>query len=201
MELFYEGLRFFIPDNVYEPSEDSFMLANGAKLARGFVLDVGCGCGLASLVCAKNEKNKVLGTDLNPDAVRCAIQNAQNNNIKNVSFLESNLFSNIPKSKFDAILFNPPYLPTEYNERIDGQLNIAFDGGKDGRKVLDLFLAEFDRYLKPEGSLFLLQSTLNGPRKTRSKLKNLGYSVIILEKKRFFFESIYLFKASRISKP
>ena len=31
--------------------------------------------------------------------------------------------------KFDVILFNTPYLPTEEDEVIDSNLNYAFDGG------------------------------------------------------------------------
>jgi release factor glutamine methyltransferase len=93
------------------------------------------------------------------------------------------------------MIFNPPYLPTEYNERVDGPLNLAFDGGKDGRKVLGRFLKEFDAHMNPGGTLLLLQSSLNGPRKTRSALEKLGYKVRFIGRQDFFFESIWVVMA------
>ena len=40
---------------------------------------------------------------------------------------------------FDLIVFNPPYLPTQPEERIDDWLEYALDGGVDGRAVITRF--------------------------------------------------------------
>ncbi len=53
--------------------------------------------------------------------------------------LFGNLFEPVKDRKFDVILFNTPYLPTENDEVLDDNLNYAFDGGLDGRKVIDFF--------------------------------------------------------------
>jgi len=199
----YDGLLFRIPDTVYEPAEDSFMLADAALTLKGKILEIGCGSGIVSLSNAKqNPTNRVLGVDINLDAVNCAKENAKLNKIKNCEFIESDLFSNIDKNtntktKFDAILFNPPYLPTDKSERINGNLNHAFDGGTDGRKVLDRFLDGFDDWLNPNGGLLLLQSTLNDPEKTKSILEEKGYLVEVLAQKSFFFEKLLLFKTKK----
>ncbi len=200
MEFAYKGLRLLIPEDVYPPAEDSLMLADAASGLRGRVLEVGCGCGIASLACAKNGGSQVLGVDVSPNAVRCAAENAARNSIKNAKFIKGNLFSAVEGMQFDALIFNPPYLPTKEAERIKGPLNHAFDGGDDGRKALDRFLTEFNRYLKPSGLLLLVQSSLNGPEETRAKLGALGYKVETVEKQSFFFESIYLFRAVKPSK-
>jgi len=205
MEFVFEGMSLSIPDDVYQPSEDSFMLAKTARKAKGNVLEVGCGSGIASLACAKaNPKSNTLGIDISPAAVKCARSNAKKNKIKNArfetrDFFKTDIFGGV--GAFDSILFNPPYLPTEYNEKLEGPLNFAFDGGKDGRKVLDPFLARFDRFLKPGGSLFLVQSTLNNPKKTEKKLKALGYSCKTVEKEEFFFESVFIIKATKSRNP
>lgn len=191
----YKDLSLFIPKSVYEPAEDSFMLADATVFLEGEVLEMGCGCGLASLACAKTATN-VLSVDINPDAVECSKNNAAKNNVTNVQFIQSDLFSNV-QGIFDAIIFNPPYLPTKEKERIGGHLNNAFDGGKDGRKVLDRFLSEFDNYLKPNGVLLLIQSSLNDMEKTTSILEKQNYSVETKEKEDFFFERLYLLKASK----
>jgi release factor glutamine methyltransferase len=202
MDFDFEGVSLSIPDDVYQPSEDSFMLAKAAREAKGKVLEVGCGSGIASLACAKtNPKSQVLGIDISPAAVKCANGNAKKNKITNARFEVADFFKdflkNVPDKQFDSILFNPPYLPTEYNEKVEGPLNFAFDGGKDGRKILDPFLARFDRFLKPGGSLFLVQSTLNNPKKTEKKLNVLGYSSETVEKEDFFFESVFIIKATK----
>jgi release factor glutamine methyltransferase len=197
----FSGLKIHVPDTVYEPSEDSFLLANAAShLSAGSkVLEVGCGSGIASLTAAKSGCS-VIGVDISKDAVGCATSNAKLNKLKNTLFFVSDLFENLDKKqKFDAILFNPPYLPTQYKDKLNGPLNHAFDGGKDGRKVLDVFLDKFSPYLKKGGCLLLLQSDLNGPIKTKRKLRKLGYEVEVVEKESFFFETVYVYRAIKFS--
>jgi release factor glutamine methyltransferase len=194
MEISHGGLVLQVPDSVYQPSDDSFMLADAAKGLRGEVLEIGCGSGIVSLVAAKTAKN-VLGIDVNPDAVACAKANAEKNGIRNAEFARGDLFSSTGSRRFDAILFNPPYLPTDESEHIRGRLNQAFDGGKDGRAVLDRFLAQFGSHLKQDGVLLLVQSSLNDLEKTRSKLESSGYTVAAVDEKSFFFEKIYVLKA------
>jgi release factor glutamine methyltransferase len=190
------GFVLSIPPSVYEPAEDSFLLADAAKGITGEVLEIGCGSGVVSLVCSNSAKS-VLGVDINPDAVLCATENANKNQVKNIKFLESDLFSKIPKKKFDYILFNPPYLPTSKKEKVKTDLNHAFDGGISGRKVLDSFLDRFDSFLKPGGSVFLVQSSLNNERKTVSQLIKLGYMVDVVKTESFFFEKLSVIKATK----
>jgi len=196
----YFGLKLCFPDSVYEPAEDSFLLAKPASGLKGRVLEIGCGSGIAALHNAKNNpKNEVIGVDINPDAVKYAKENAKQNNIKNAKFFKSDLFSAIaPNEKFDAILFNPPYLPTSRDERINGNLNAAFDGGKSGRSILDRFLRVFDKFLKPNGILLLIHSSLNNPEKTEKILKEKGFNTEILETESFFFEKMCIMKVSRV---
>lgn len=50
------------------------------------VLDAYCGIGTIGLVAAKHGAGQVLGVELNPDAVKDAIQNAKENGVKNAYF-------------------------------------------------------------------------------------------------------------------
>ena len=193
MELF--GLSLSVPSEVYEPAEDSELLAFHSRNLRGKILEIGTGSGLVSILNAKsNPSNDVLACDINPEAVKCAQQNAKANSAPNIRFFQSNLFEKI-EGKFDSILFNPPYLPTSKEERIPGNLNYAFDGGEDGRKILDIFLEEFDKFLAPKGRLLLIQSSLNSMERTILILKNKGFEVQIVDQKPFFFEIVYLLEA------
>jgi release factor glutamine methyltransferase len=192
MEIFYNSLKLTITDTVYAPAEDSYMLADAAFSA-GSVLEIGCGSGIVSLSWARS--NAVTGVDINPDAVELSKENALKNNLQ-ASFIQSDLFSNV-NGKFDVILFNPPYLPTDRTEQIDGKINHAFDGGTDGRIVLNSFLRQFEKHLKPDGKLFLIQSSLNDYDQTIEQLHELGFNTNIVEKHEFFFEKLYLIVASK----
>ena len=194
----FRGISLSVPDDVYPPSEDSYLLASSAAYLRGSILEVGCGTGIASLACARADpENFVLGVDISPSAVKCAQGNADANRIHNAIFSVSDMFSDVGVQRFDAILFNPPYLPTAEGEQVRGPLNHAFDGGPDGRKVLDDFLSRFDSYLKPGGVLLLIQSSLNDLEKTTGRLEGLGYKVRVMDSEDFFFESVFLLKAEK----
>lgn len=196
----FEGLSISLLPTVYSPSDDSFLLAKrAAKLARGAVLEVGCGSGIVSLACAKNNPNGfVLGVDVNPKAVLCAKKNAKENGIGNVKFIKSDLFSGIGSGKFDWILFNPPYLPTANWEKLVNMLeNAAYDGGRDGGEVIGKFLSGFQGKLLPSGKLLLLSSSLSGTKKTVLALERKGFRVKTLEKQSFFFEQLEVLLATR----
>jgi len=133
---------------------------------------------------------------LNEDAVKNAKYNALLNKVENATFHQSNLFNEVD-GKFDSILFNPPYLPTEREDRIkDDKLNLALDGGKTGRETLDKFLYSFSDYLKPKGRLLLVHSSLNGVEQTK-KVLNKKYSVRNMQTSDFFFEKLYLLRINR----
>lgn len=193
----FEELEFDIPSTVYEPAEDSELLALYSKRARGArVLDVGCGCGIQSIVCAKaNPYAKVIGVDVNPDAVFAARRNAENNRVKNCEFFISDLFYALSNARFDTVIFNPPYLPTEKSDKIKGALNMAVDGGIDGRKVIDRFLGLVKPHVAPGGSILMLDSSLDNTDKTIESLVGMGFDVRILQKVSVFFETLSVVEA------
>ncbi|MBU0586591.1 methyltransferase [Candidatus Micrarchaeota archaeon] len=191
----FENIKLEIFPEVYEPAEDSFLLAKYAKTLNGDVLEIGCGCGIASLACAKsNSKNSVLGVDINPKAVSNSAHNAALNKIKNALFIQSNLFSNV-NGKFDAIMFNPPYLPTTKKEKLKDNLNYAFDGGKTGRETTDIFISSVKSFLKPHGVVLQVESSLAGIEKTMNRFSSLGFKTKILEQEKFFFEKLAIISA------
>ncbi len=116
--MFFGEYVFEICDNVYEPSEDSFFFAENLNLQDGAcVLDVGTGSGILGIIASRNARD-VTFIDLNPYAIRCAKRNALINKVKSqTKFIQSDLFSPLREAtKFDAILFNAPYVPTEQSE-------------------------------------------------------------------------------------
>ena len=194
MQFFFKKLKIAVFDEVYEPAEDSFMLAKHTHRLKGRILEIGCGTGIVSINNAKlNQRNRVLAVDINKRAIENTKHNSKINKIKNIRTIHSNLFSKV-RGKFDHIIFNPPYLPTTQEEKLKTKLNFAYDGGKYGRKTIDKFLKSFGKHLKKSGNAFLIHSSLNNLKKTESIANKKGFSMRIIAVESFFFEKIYLLK-------
>lgn len=183
-------------DHVYEPAEDSFLLAKAAlkEAKQGMqILEVGAGSGFVSTILLGNLKGiRLLATEINPYAARCARENG-------VEVIRTDLFRGIkskkPETLFDLILFNPPYLPTSEEEKVPGWLNYAFDGGISGRETLDRFLDEVGNYLKPNGKILVLISSITGLEAIMDKMRRLGFTADVVERKKISFEELIVVRA------
>ena len=185
-------------DNVYVPAEDSYLLAENLQIKEGqSVLEIGTGSGIVAMY-ASRLTDKITVTDINFDACELARKNFRKNNIENIEILWGNMFEVVENRKFDVILFNTPYLPTEEDEVLDNTINYAFDGGLNGRKVIDLFLNEVKNHLNDGGIVQMIQSSLSGNDETLSKLDELGFIAEIAASEHFFFEDITLINAYKI---
>ena len=185
-------------DNVYIPAEDSYMLADNLQIKPGqSVLEIGTGSGIVAMY-ASRLTDEITVTDINFDACLLAEKNFKDNGIENIEILFGNMFEPVKNRKFDVILFNTPYLPTEEDEVLDDTINYAFDGGLNGRKVIDLFLDEVSNHLNDGGIVQLIQSSLSGNEETLEKLDRSGFIAEIAEKEHFFFEDITLINAYKI---
>ena len=185
-------------DNVYVPAEDSYLLAENLQIKEGqSVLEIGTGSGIVAMY-ASRLTDKITVTDINFDACELARKNFRQNNIENIEILWGNMFEVVENRKFDVILFNTPYLPTEEDEVLDNTINYAFDGGLNGRKVIDLFLNEVKNHLNAGGIVQMIQSSLSGNDETLSKLDELGFIAEIAASEHFFFEDITLINAYKI---
>ncbi|MDO5809466.1 MAG: class I SAM-dependent methyltransferase [Methanobrevibacter sp.] len=185
-------------DNVYNPAEDSYLLADNLEIQEGqSVLEIGTGSGIVAMY-ASRLTDRITVTDINFDACELARRNFEDNGIEGIEILFGNLFEPVENRKFDVILFNTPYLPTEDDDVIDDTINYAFDGGVNGRKVIDLFLNEVGNHLNDGGIVQLIQSSLSGNQETLSMLDELGFIAEIKASEHFFFEDITLINAYKI---
>ncbi|MDR2830366.1 MAG: methyltransferase [Methanobrevibacter sp.] len=179
-------------NSVYEPSDDSYLLAENLMIKKGDeVLEIGTGSGIVAINACTLAKS-VIATDISYDALRLAEMNIKINKIKNIELCFGNLFESVKNKKFDLILFNPPYLPTDKDDILEDNLNHAFDGGIDGMKVITPFLNQVKNYLKCGGKVQIIHSSLSKVQETINQLKRIGFEVEITAHERFFFEEIVL---------
>lgn len=166
---------------IYEPAEDSFLLQKHVrKYAQGKVLDLGAGSGIQAITALEKTKN-VLAVDVDPEAVKLLKE-------KGLKAKISDLFSNV-KGKFDLIIFNPPYLPKDEREPEDSALTTA--GGKKGSEIIEKFLRQAKKFLKKEGRILMVCSSLTGD--VEKLFKKYGYKFEKLEEEKMFFEKLYVY--------
>jgi len=197
-KIFFNDHAFYVSRDVYEPAEDTFLLAENLSVDENdVVLDLGTACGILGILAAKKAK-MVVATDLNPHAVYCAKINAKLSRVEDKMDIRlGDLFQPIKQDeRFSLILFNAPYLPSSRDEE-KTWIERAWAGGPTGRQLIDRFISEAPRYLSENGRILLVQSSLSNINETLQKLTELGLKARIFAEKKVMFETIALIEARR----
>ncbi len=195
----YNKMEFYTNPMVYEPAEDTFLFADNLEVKEtDKVLEIGPGTGIISVIAAKTAR-KVVAVDINPGAVECTRQNAEHNHVK-VEVVEGDLFNTVESDKFDLVLFNTPYLPTDEDDVIHEELGAAWEGGADGRQTIDRFLDGLKDHLNPFGRVQLVQSSLSDIPKTLERLRNMGFKADVTASEHYFFEEVAVVSGHLVDK-
>lgn len=191
-----EEIRFEEPANGYFPREDSWLLGKSvqecAQEIRGKkTLDMGCGSGIQTAALLLAGAREVTCADLNPHALKTAKKMVDSHfPDANVNYVQSDLFASL-SFHYDVIVFNPPYVPSDKIKWIET------DGGKHGRQIIDAFLEKLPEHLNPKGICLLLQTSLNGMERTKTKLKKMGLHHSIIARQKLDFEELWVWKITR----
>lgn len=123
-------------------------------------LDLGTGSGAIAIALASEKKAwQLLAADVSADALRCAQGNAEKHGLKNISFINSHWFKNIPQQAFDFIISNPPYVeehaPELIKEAIQFEPRIALCSGEDGLDAIKIICKQSIEYLKANAPLII----------------------------------------------
>jgi release factor glutamine methyltransferase len=129
------------------------------------ILDLCTGSGCIGLALAQElPQAQVYATDLAPEAVALARDNAAELGLsKRFTVASGDLFAAVdalPRSDFDVIVTNPPYVPSGDLAGLDREVadfepRLALDGGADGLDVARRILQEAPRYLTADGGIFM----------------------------------------------
>ena len=118
----------------------------------------GSGC-IACALAKKFPHARVLAVDISAEALKIAAQNIKKHKLQErVQLLQSNLWENV-FGKFDLIVSNPPYIPTENLKNLSPEVQhepkLALDGGADGFAVTRPLCSAASDYLNKGGLLAL----------------------------------------------
>lgn len=126
-------------------------------------LCTGSGC-IACALATEHPNMEVLALDIAPEALALAQRNVKAQGVADrVSVRESDLLAAATvdpenKGSFDAIVSNPPYIPSRVVDTLDAEVNdyeprLALDGGADGLDLFRRFIGDAHELLKPNGVL------------------------------------------------
>jgi len=185
------GTSVVVLDTVYEPAEDTELLAEalGELEPPRVLLEIGPGSGAVSVLAAFRGA-LTLAVDSNPvAALSTRLSSILSGVEEKVRPMVGDLFAPVYGLRFRAILFNPPYLPVD---PIPGDLSsTAWAGGRPrGRRVIDRFLSELPRHLAPGGIAIMIQTEGNGLEETEEKARSAGLSVRVLGERKVAFDTL-----------
>jgi len=190
------GFKFVVYSNVYNPSSDSFLLADAILEQPNFgrVLELGSGCGLLSII-ASRVADRVFSYDTSVYAYRNTAKNVVINNLEERISVFLGDGSDGPVA--DLVIVNPPYLPCGPLFRQD-VLSGSWNGGPDGLRVTLNMLEIASLKVRRGGLLLIVYSSLQNPKLFFGALKAKNFSFKLLKSQSDFYERIEVYECRRI---
>ncbi len=156
----FYGYRFFVNEHVLTPRQETEELVEHVlKSCRGKrVLDLCTGSGCIILTLAlEGDLEEAVGVDISREALLVAEANKKRLQA-NVTFYESDLYEAV-KGKYDIIVSNPPYIPTEDIKELMPEVRLhepmlALDGKEDGLWFYRQIIDGAKEHLTDHGELF-----------------------------------------------
>lgn len=172
-------MRILAPPGVFCPIAESWLLAEAVREedlpANGRALDLCTGSGVVAIAAARRGLD-VTAVDVSRRAVATTRLNARLNRAP-VRAVRGSLFEPVGRRRFDCITANPPYVPSSHGVIPRRGAARAWEGGCDGRVVLDRICREAPRHLAPGGAVLLTHSDLIGEDRTLALLEEGGLEV------------------------
>lgn len=164
-QAWFYGRGFNVNSDVLVPRQDTEVLVSEALKvinAKDSVLDMCTGSGCIIITLALEKKlGRALGADISEAALKVASGNREKLGADDVTFVKSNIFSNINVNDdelFDVIVSNPPYIATGEIETLTEEVRIhdpyiALDGLDDGLHFYREITQQSMNYIKSGGWL------------------------------------------------
>jgi release factor glutamine methyltransferase len=171
---------------VFRPRSDTWLLAavlrRAPQLRGGAVVDVCTGSGALAVAAALAGARSVTAVDVSARAVLTARINARLNGVR-VEALRGDLLDAVRGRRFDVIVSNPPYLPSDGDELPARGRARHTEAGASGRTLLDRLIDAAPAHLAPGGVLLFTHSSINGERATLDRMRAAGLEPAVAERR------------------
>ncbi|TAN65175.1 MAG: peptide chain release factor N(5)-glutamine methyltransferase [Methylobacter sp.] len=146
------------------------------------IIDLGTGSGIIAITLAAERPHAdVVATDFSLAALRIARLNADKHHINNIQFYQSNWFTDVPKTQFNLIVSNPPYIDEDDSHLQQGDVRFeprtALCAAEQGLSDIKIIAAAARNYLKSGGHL-LIEHGYNQLQQVQALFKDLHYDKV-----------------------
>lgn len=189
------------PPGVYRAQSDTAVLTRrmtGSGLAAGRrVLDIGTGSGALAVAAARGGAAAVTAVDVSWRSVAVARVNSRLHRAR-VSVHRGDLFGPVGGRRFGLVVANPPYVPSDSDVLPRHRMGRCWDGGLDGRAVLDRICDGVADRLEPDGVLLLVHSAVCGADATLARLDAAGLAARVTDRVRVPFGPVMRARAAML---
>ena len=197
-------------EDFYEPREDSFFLMDTLEsdletirhLSPTFIAEVGSGSGIIITALASTLTDLqciYFATDINDNATLATKKTADSKNTP-IEICTTHLLDSFRSELFDLIIFNPPYVPCDFNQVRNSNLEKAWSGGVcHGRDIIDKFLEKLPSYLTRSGICYLLVLKENNVADIlRFGTQTLGLQSEVVNERKILGEHLFVIKFQKL---
>ncbi|HEV7617081.1 MAG TPA: 50S ribosomal protein L3 N(5)-glutamine methyltransferase [Burkholderiaceae bacterium] len=167
-EAWLGGYRFYVDQRVIVPrsfiaelipEQFSPWIGNPESVTHILELCTGSGC-LPIMLADAFPNAQIDAVDISADALAVARRNVEDYKLQDrIALIESDLYAEVPKKKYDVIVANPPYVNTGSMDRLPEEYRrepqIALAGGADGMDLVRKIVAGAAQRLTGKGILMV----------------------------------------------
>lgn len=146
------------------------------------IIDLGTGSGIIAItLAAERPYAQISATDFSLAALRIAQLNADKHQVNNIQFYQSDWFANVPETKFNLIISNPPYIAENDSHLHQGDVRFepqtALCAAEQGLGDIKIIADTARNYLEPCGHL-LIEHGYNQQHQVQTLFKDLHYDKV-----------------------
>ena len=159
------SLNFSVNDSTLIPRPETetlveYILSKFNNKENLTLLDMGTGTGaIAISIASEKPAWKIYASDLTEDVLALAKHNSENHQTNNITFIQSNWFTDIAHNNFDIIVSNPPYIASDDPHLKQGDVRFepesALISGEIGMDDIEHLCSHAKSYLKDDGYLIV----------------------------------------------
>lgn len=135
-----------------------WVLENFSEAPNLSIADLGTGTGAIAIALALEKPHwNIDATDLSPQALSIARNNAEKYGIKNITFCEGDWCAALPHKKYDVIVSNPPYIAENdlHLKKLQFEPQSALVSGVNGLNAIEKIVHQAPLFLKAGGALVI----------------------------------------------